>query len=152
MKKLLLGSIVLLIFSASIVIFQMSCKKSAVAQTPCPTPTYQIEGLWIGTYAVDGQPGLGQQYLSLTIKPDGTMINDSKAGGVQHLAIGTWTLVGDTALVTTATCVYGIPQNIGITQTHRATFNITTGLLTVGTWNNNTPPSGSGTFTLTKVN
>ena len=33
MKKLLMGSIVLLIFSLAIAIFQMSCRKSAMAQT-----------------------------------------------------------------------------------------------------------------------
>ncbi|QJB35069.1 hypothetical protein HF329_28690 [Chitinophaga oryzae] len=34
MKKLILGSFALLMFSASILIFQISCKKSAEAETP----------------------------------------------------------------------------------------------------------------------
>ncbi len=80
------------------------------------------------------------------------MINDSKAAGVQHLAIGTWTLTGDTVLVTNATAIYGGASNIGINQTHSAVFNKTTGILSVGTWNNNSGPAGSGTFTLIKVN
>ncbi|WP_379093304.1 hypothetical protein [Pedobacter sp. UC225_65] len=41
MKKLLLSSIVLFLFSASIVLFQISCKKIAYADTPMP----QVDGL-----------------------------------------------------------------------------------------------------------
>jgi hypothetical protein len=41
-------------------------------------------------------PGVGQQYASYVIKPDGTMISDSKNIGVQNICIGTWTLTGTT--------------------------------------------------------
>lgn len=110
-----------------------------------------IHGLWVGSYAVDGQPNLGNQYLSLIIKPDGTMINDSKAGGVEHLAIGTWILIGDSAFSSKATAVFGEESNIGITQTHKAKFNKKTGILTIGKWYNNNGISGSGTFKLKKI-
>jgi hypothetical protein len=132
-----------------------SCKKETVTVTTTDTIVKclpRIEGLWSGTYSVTGQPGLGNQTLNLIIKTDGTMVNDSKAGGVQHLAIGTWTLTGDTAFVTTATAVYGAASNIGISQTHRAIYNKTTGTLTLGTWTNNSGPVSGGAFTLTKVN
>ena len=63
---------------------------------PSTETTYPINGLWIGTYTVDGQPSLGEQYFSFIIKPDGTMINDTKFSNQQHLAPGTWTLSGNT--------------------------------------------------------
>ena len=116
---------------------------------PDPTPG-TIEGLWIGTYTVDGQPNLGQQYYSLVIKPDGTVINDTKWENQQHLSVGTWTLNGD-SFEATATCVYGLPVNIDVTETHTAKFDKTNGTITNGTWENPPPLTGSGTFTLTKV-
>ena len=146
MKKLLMASLALTTFAASILLFQMtSCKKSN-AQTP---QTYSIQGLWIGTYTVDGQPGLGQQYFSFIIKPDGTIINDTKGANQQYLSLGTWSLTGDT-LSSSFTCVYG-PNNIGVTETSKAYFD-KTGKLTSGVWKNIPPLNGSGTFTLSRIN
>ncbi|MES2849293.1 MAG: hypothetical protein V4685_09560 [Bacteroidota bacterium] len=146
MKKTLL-----LLFVITTLAFQLSgCKKEDPA-TPPPAVTYSIHGLWTGTYTVDGMSGLGQQELNLVIKPDGTMINDSKAGGRQHIALGTWTLVGDTAFESNATCIYGFPVSIGAEQKHTAIFNETTGNLTMGIYVNTGGTPGSGTFTLTKV-
>ena len=139
-----------LIFIVSAIFIQFSSCKKDDDTAPTPT-TYSIEGLWRGTYSVDGHPELGQQELNLIIKPDGTMTNDSEAGPQQHVALGTWTLTGDTAFLSTATCVYGYPQAIGSMQKHKATFNKTTGLLTLCTWVNLAPVTGSGTFTLTKI-
>jgi hypothetical protein len=148
MKKLLMGSIVLVTFAVASLVFQISSCKKADAQA---TTTYPIQGLWTGTYAVDGQPGFGLQYFSFILKPDGTMINDTKWSGQQHLAPGTWTLNGNT-LSCTFTCVYGLSSNIGITQTSTATWD-NTGKLTSGIWQNvPTFSGGSGTFTLTRVN
>ncbi|MEP6749532.1 MAG: hypothetical protein ABJB86_17475 [Bacteroidota bacterium] len=124
-----------------------SCKK-ANAQT---SASYSIQGLWIGTYTVDGQLNLGQQYFSFIIKPDGTMINDTKGANVQHLSPGTWALTGDT-LSCTYTSVYGSPSNIGVTETSKAYFSKTGGTLSSGIWKNVAPLTGSGTFTLTRVN
>ena len=39
MRKLLMGSIVLTVFSLSIILFQFSCKKDATAQSTPPAPT-----------------------------------------------------------------------------------------------------------------
>jgi len=149
MKKLLMSSIVLTTFAIAIAIFQVSSCKKADAQ-PTTAKNYPIEGLWIGTYTVDGEPGLGDQYFSFVIKPGGTIINDTKGGGVQHLGVGTWALNG-TILTCSFTCVYGISSNIGITETSTATWD-KAGKLTAGIWKNIPPLNGSGTITLTRVN
>ena len=136
-------------FAVAITIFQMSSCKKADAQPPVTT-TYPIEGLWIGTYTVDAEPGWGDQYFSFIIKPDGTMIADTKLGDVQHLSPGTWTLNG-TTLSCSFTCVYGTPADIGIVETTTASWD-KTGKLTSGHWKNVLPLTGSGTITLTRVN
>ena len=149
MKKLFIASAASIVLTISVSLFVLTgCKK----EDPKPTTetTYPIQGLWIGTYAVDGQPSLGEQYFSFIIKPDGTMINDTKFSNQQHLAPGTWTLSGNT-LSCTFTSVYGIPQNIGITETTTATWD-SKGKLTSGIWKNVAPLTGSGTFTLTRIN
>jgi len=145
MKRAFMSAIVLLVFSISIVLFQLSCKKQAVAQPGTPS----IQGLWTGTYTVSGQPELGQQYFSLIIKPDGTMIADTKGENTQHLAPGTWSLSGN-QLTCNYTCVYGLPANVGITEIAIATWD-KTGKLT-GTWKNDPDTQGAGEITLTKVN
>ena len=147
MKQKSLKLIASLLVFISLTTFLPGCEKDD--DDPDPTPA-TIEGLWIGTYSVDGMPGEGLQYYSLVIKPDGTVINDTKGVNQQHLAPGTWTLTGNSFTCTT-TCVYGVPVNIGITQTHTATFDKTNGTLTGGVWENVPPKVGSGTFTLTKV-
>ncbi|MDO3640969.1 hypothetical protein [Mucilaginibacter sp. L3T2-6] len=147
MKKLLMSAIVLIVFSFAIILFQISCKKGALADTKT-LPT--IKGLWVGSYTVDDQPGWGEQYFSLIIKPDGTMVTDSKGAGQQHLAPGTWTLNNDT-LKCDFTCVYGITSNIGIRETTIAVVDKNTGELR-GKWKNAAAPVDSGKFILTKVN
>lgn len=147
MKKVLMSAIVLIVFSFAIILFQISCKKGALADTKTP-PT--IKGLWAGSYTVDDQAGWGEQYFSLIIKPDGTMITDSKGAGQQHLAPGTWTLKNDT-LKCDFTCVYGISSNVGIEEKTVAVVDKATGKL-VGKWKNAASPVDSGKFILTKVN
>ena len=142
-----MASVALVTFAVASLVFQISSCKKATAQT---TPThYPIEGLWTGTYSVDGSPGLGDQYFSFIIKPDGTMINDTKYTGEQNLAIGTWTLTGHT-LTCNFTNIYGQPAHLGVVETSTATWD-ETARLTSGVWQN-VPPSGSGTFTLNRVN
>jgi hypothetical protein len=147
MKKLSTSCAVLTSFALSMVIFQTSCKKDPT--TPNSSP-HSIEGLWIGSYSVDGQPSLGEQYYSVVIKPDGTMIEDTKWSGKQHLSIGTWKLDHDT-LNYTATCVYGLTANVGTTEKHAAIFDASKGTLSSGKWQN-VPVSGSGTFTASRIN
>jgi hypothetical protein len=147
MRKLLMGSIALTTFAAAIAIFQIASCKKTDAQPPSTT---SIEGLWIGTYTVDGKPDWGEQYFSFVIKPDGTVINDTEGESQQHLSIGTWALAGDKFTCTT-TCVYGLQSNMGITENHTAIFDKTKGTISNGVWKNVPPLNGSGTFNITKV-
>jgi hypothetical protein len=146
MKKLLMSSIVLTIFATASIIFQMSSCKKADAQTNCPTPTYQIAGLWIGTYTYLTQPPL---YFSFTIYPDGTMSYKSKGNnGYTFYANGTWTLNGTTLSysVTTTNNPGGTQQ----TQTGTATYS-NSGTLTNGIHAD--AISGlSSTWSMTRVN
>jgi len=84
--------IAFLLAFASLTMGLASCEKDSNDTDPTPA---SIEGLWIGSYAVDGYPGAGLRYFSFIIKPDGTVINDTKAENQQHLSIGNWTLTGD---------------------------------------------------------
>ena len=147
MKRLIFTTVILIALSS--VLFQMSsCKK----QDPIPTPiakNFPIEGLWIGTYTVDGQTKIGEQYFSLIVKPDSTVISDTKWITQQHLGTGNWSLNGN-IFSCSFTCVYGIQSNIGITETATATWD-NTGKLT-GTWKNAPPYSGTGVITLTRIN
>ena len=138
-------SIALTLITFSFLLFQLSgCKKE---ETP---RTYPIEGLWIGTYTYDDQPSVGQQYFSFVIKPDGTMITDTKSSNQQYLAKGTWNLNG-TTLTCNYTYVYGPAPGTGTIQSTSATWT-NDGKLT-GTWINVSPANGStGTFSLTRVN
>ena len=133
-----------LILSGMLLLGLLSCSKD----NDPPTQS-KIEGLWIGTYTVDQTPSAGQQYASYAIKPDGTMISDSKNIGVQNICIGTWTLTG-TILSSSYHVIYGDSQNIDITQTITATWD-KSGKLT-GTWENNDTGHYTGTFTMTRVN
>ena len=56
MKKLLLGSLSLVAFSISILIFQFSCRKDGQAQTP-PATVCDVRGTYIGSdYSSNGSP------------------------------------------------------------------------------------------------
>ena len=135
-------------FTLASFVFQItSCKKASAQITT--NPTYPIQGLWVGTYTVDGQVSLGEQYFSFIIKPDGTIVADTKGGTQQHLSTGTYTLVGNT-LNCSFTCVYGYQSNIGVTETSSATWD-KAGIL-LGNWKNTPPDSGSGNLKLTRVN
>lgn len=69
MKKILLSSIVLTFFAASIILFQLSCKKDAKAET-APTPTsagivlYDKEGEEIWKVNIDGT---GNQKVNIVL-------------------------------------------------------------------------------------
>ncbi|MCS3799076.1 TolB family protein [Niastella sp. OAS944] len=76
MKKLLLSSIVLTVFSASIVLFQLSCKKTAEAQTGTsyslpPATTTNLGGIIVGN--------------GLSVTSNGTLSVNSTTGGIYQL-------------------------------------------------------------------
>jgi hypothetical protein len=146
-----------IISGISIAVFALfvfnSCTKDNVNPSPTPatvTTNFPIEGLWIGIYTQNGQPALGERYFSLAIRPGGTMVSDGKVGTTDsNLSTGTWTLTGDT-LRCSFTCVYGLPNNVGVSQAYKAVWD-QTGKLT-GNWNNFLSPSSSGVITLKRVN
>lgn len=127
-------------------------KKEAVKQmksNPCPDPVYPLEGLWIGYYTVDNEPRHGKQFFSITIKQGGEAVVETEWDRVQHLSPGKWTLEGND-FSCTFTCVYGLPQHIGIVETFDGTWT-NDGKLS-GTWINEPPRSGSGKVSLQRVN
>ncbi|MBV4359458.1 hypothetical protein [Pinibacter aurantiacus] len=151
MKKLLLGSIVLTAFALAISLFQISSCTKTNAQQPATKPTtYPIEGLWTGAYTVDLQPGLGERYFGFSIKPDSTIIIESSAGGQQNLSVGKWTL-RDSVFVCTVTSVYGVANNVNVTQTMIGKWD-KSGKLTQGAWQTSGQPNNYGKFTLARIN
>lgn len=112
-------------------------------------PAHTVEGIWTGHFTVDILPQLGNQYYSLILKPDGTVINETKWTGQTHINTGTWTMKGDTHVCNTI-CIYGYDANIGVREVHTALFNKRSGTLTKGEWRNPAPGTGRGDFDLTK--
>jgi hypothetical protein len=135
-------------FLATLIItFQLAgCSKD---DTPTPANT-SIDGLWTGSYSISIEPEL-EQYFSLVFKPDGTLINDTKYNGQQHLNIGTWTLSGD-QLSCHVVCVYGNSTNLGVEEDFTASFDKVTGKITNGVWKNTPPLDGHGAFQVNKIN
>lgn len=150
MKKLFIGFGVLFTLTIFILGSQTSCKKETIREVSNTDTVYQcpasIEGLWIGTHTLSGQP---DQYFSLIIKPDGSLISDTKQDTQQHFATGPWNLSG-TSFTGSSTCVYGYPANIGVVLEYNGIWDNANHI--TGTWNNVPPIINSGTFTLTKVN
>lgn len=151
MKTILKSSLVLLLFAASIVIIEMSCKKTVTAQ--CPTATYPIAGLWIGTYKTD-QVAHDPLYFSFVINPDGTLIVKSKGAPPAQPTIygtGTWTLTGNVFSFAFSTINYSSV----VSQKGTLTFS-NTGVLSGGTWQNTSSDNGAfytGTYpTMVRVN
>lgn len=147
-----MASLVLTTFAAASLLFQMSsCKKADAQNNNCPPQVYAVTGLWEGTYTFNNEPGLGSQYWNLVIKEDGTMVNETEYTGTQHFNVGSWSMSGDT-LVCHFTCVYGLPQHIGISERATAVFDPSAGTLSFGTWENTPVATGSGNFVVTKTN
>jgi len=77
MKKLLMGSVALLIFSASILVFQISCQKTSTAQTGSnpyvlpPATTSTLGGVIIGS--------------GLNVSSSGVLSATQSTGGLQQL-------------------------------------------------------------------
>ena len=142
------------IFSAILLVSTFSCSDDddacEVEVVNVPT-SFPIEGLWIGSYTIDNFPSLGSQYLSLVIKPDGTIIYDSNGSGGQYLSIGTWTLSGTKLSVSTENVYSPDPTLMGVKQSISATWD-KTGKLIDGAWRTLLPNGGTGKFTMARVN
>lgn len=135
-------------------LFNFSCTQD----DDVPTPTYPIQGLWIGTYSYNpGTSGVQTpQYLSFIIKPNGALIVETTDAGNNYMATGTWTMVG-----TTLECKYIYTNSalgVQLRQMATATFS-NSGSLTNGTWTNTnstwqpvSDPNQKGTFSMQRVN
>lgn len=86
MKKLLLGSIVLTTFSIAIIIFQMSCQKTAEAQTSTTTGLTQLNLILFSKHPNSGSgnelwtanlDGTNQKKIPITL-PTGQEVQEAK--------------------------------------------------------------------------
>ncbi|WP_300604124.1 hypothetical protein [Niabella sp.] len=112
-------------------------------------PAHTIDGIWMGTYSVNSMPEMGKQCYSLILKPDGTVINETKWKGQTHMNTGTWEMKGDT-LVCNTICIYGYKDNIGVREVHTAIFSKKNGTLTKAEWRNLAPGTGRGDVIVAK--
>ena len=118
----------------------LSCKKEN------SNPSYQIAGLWEGTYVFKSQPPL---YFSFTIYPDGSLSYKSKGdNGYTFYAVGSWELNGSTFTYDVTTT--NNPGGIEVDQTGTATYQ-NNGTLSNGV-NTDVATGESGTFSMTRVN
>jgi len=150
MKKIVVNVLSILIFTLFISSTQTSCKKDTVSNISTVDTVYRcapsLTGLWIGSQ----QNVSGGQAFSCSIRTDGTFSYENTISGTRQLCTGTWSLTNSSFSANT-TCIYGLPGNIGVTQSFTADYNSSTGILSNGVWNNTTPNNDSGTFTLTEV-
>lgn len=124
-----------------------SCKKDEETTTT----TYNVEGLWTGTYNVKGDVGIGNQPFTLTIKKDSSVLVETKFFNEYQIAKGTWTLTGD-KFTCSYTYIYGAGAGTNTIQSASATFIKNSGTFTNATWVNVNPASGqNGVLVLTKI-
>jgi hypothetical protein len=115
------------------IILLSSCTKESIN-------TYPIEGLWIGSYTVDGLPLQGEHFYSLAVYPDGKVVTKSKAAdGKDHFSSGTWAMSSNNIFSATITTVSPNSGSTAITQEITATYS-KSGILTNGTWNDTVSP------------
>jgi hypothetical protein len=120
-----------------------SCTKEEC--DPINNDPVEIVGFWEGTYKVDGNPALGEQYFNLLIKSDGTSTNEGKWYDDLVINVGTWTLSGTTITIQQDN-VFGGAAN---PQILTATFDSVGGKLTNGDIQNQSG-TNSGTFEAVK--
>ena len=139
-------------FSLIICLAIASCQKDSNTPAPTPpTPTYPVEGLWIGTYTIDNSPSeSGIYFYSYVVYPDGSiLIKGTGADGNSYYSIGTWTLSDSTKFSATYTTInFSGPQ---VTQTLTAKFS-NTGKMTEGVWADTKNGSETGKLSMQRVN
>ncbi len=135
MKKLLMVAV---LFTA---VFA-SCKKDECPAPP--TPTYPIEGYWVGKYG--GGTAAPTSGFSMVVEPGGKVtVADGDNITSSSKATGTWTLTGN---VFKATYSY---SSGGSTLAIIANFN-NSGKLESGTWGLAPSGTGSGTWFMDRKN
>jgi hypothetical protein len=109
-------------------LFTVACKK----ENDPPAKTYELTGLWMGTYTTDQFSQNPPYNFSFIIKPGGDLLTESKvASGATYYSKGTWTLTGDTVRCTYTSINF---PNVNVTQSAKLVYNKTNGTLTNGTW------------------
>ena len=142
-----MASVALSCLTGAITLFQLvSCNK-AKAEMPC---IGTLNGLWIVTQTDDQHPEYGSTYFSIIIKPDSSMIADTK-GPSQHLSIGNWTLSSNNLLNCNTTVVYGLQVNLGHQQILSCQYNKASNTISAGTWITYPGGSSTGKFTAKKI-
>ena len=149
MRNILKKSTLLILATVLISGLFSSCEKDDDTITPT---TYNVEGLWTGTYNVKGDVGIGNQPFAITIKKDSSVLVETKFFNEYQIAKGTWTLSGD-KFTCSYTYIYGAGAGTNTIQSATATFSKSAGTLTNATWVNVNPATGqNGALVLTKVN
>lgn len=143
----------------AVTLFLSSCTKEAdsTPATTADTLTYRVEGLWLGTYSVNGQPGATGLFYSFAVYPDGTILTKSTGtDGKTYYSAGTWSWQSSASNVFVAIITTINTGGLPITQRFTTTWS-KTGVMTDGTWmDTNNPyinPGYSGKFsTMQRVN
>jgi|SRR5688572_2776169 len=136
MKKLLMSSIILTVFSLSIILFQFSCKKEATAQPP--TPVCNVKGTYIGTRTTSGG---SSSVLSYDLRENNFAVgfNSSEAA----VTFGGYRNTCDSVVLSvyyTINSSYYLLE--GKLENNKTTIS--------GTFKNLTTPAEFGTFTISK--
>lgn len=142
--KLILPLLLVTVFAFS------SCQKDE-ATAPTPTPTYPVEGLWIGTFTVDNNPSQsGIYYFSYTVYPDGSILVKTLASdGNNYYSPGKWTLSNSNEFSATFTSLNF--SGLEVTQTVTANFS-DTGKMTDGVWTDKKNANQTGKFSVERFN
>ncbi|MBE7172446.1 MAG: hypothetical protein INR73_17800 [Williamsia sp.] len=126
-------------------LFISSCTKEedSTPSATADTPTYPVEGLWLGTYSVTTVPSQGNLFYSFAIYPDGTILTKSLASdGKYYYSTGTWTWQSSASNVFVAT-ISTMNTPLPIVQRITATWS-KTGIMTDGVWTDTSNPYNAG--------
>ncbi len=153
-----MASIALTAFALSVLLFQLtSCKKvNAQTTTNCPVATYQVAGLWTGTYSVTSLPSQGQLFYSFVIYKDNTLLTTSKGSdGKFYYSTGTWTLSNTNVFSGTIVSYMSSYSGLPVTQNITGTYS-DAGTISNASWNDTKNPNGgplAGQFsTMQRIN
>lgn len=127
-----------------------SCQKDSTPP-PTPTPTYPVEGLWIGTFTVDNNPSqAGTYFYSYAVYPDGSiLVKTLAADGNNYYSPGKWTLSNANEFSATFTSLNF--SGAEVTQTITANFS-DSGKMTNGVWTDIKNATQTGKFSVERVN
>jgi hypothetical protein len=132
----------------AILLFASSCQK----QDSSASATYQVAGLWIGTYTVNNdKTAPGVYFYSYAVYPDGSILTKGLgADGNYHYSSGNWQL--SSTNVFTATITTLIFNGPPVTQTLTAIYS-DKGKMTDGVWKDTKNGVQTGNFsTMQRVN